>query len=183
MLLAGFSWLALIFVVHNWFIKRRDRTAARAIAIGSEWPDGAIAEFVGGMNIPSPRFWRANASRGMARLTITDHTLRMRSRFGTSAVFPEFEMPLDQIASAFTVRGTLNSHAGVGFKLSDGQFAYFWTRTDASAILAVLRDKGVSIDPAQYKAPALSGELGRGLDHGRGAAPTLLPDKRGNASL
>jgi hypothetical protein len=172
--------------VRYWFTTRKSRTTtARAIANGEEWTDGLIAEFVGGMNIPSPQFrWRANATRPMARLTISDHTLRMCARFGVSAIFPVFEVPLDQIASAFTVRRTFNSHDGVGFKLSDGQFAYFWTATDTSGmILAVLRRRGVFIESGQYKAPARSGELGRALDRGRGAAPTLLPDKRGSASL
>jgi hypothetical protein len=187
LLLAGVSWLALIFGVRYWFRTRKNRmAAARAIANGSEWPNGVSAEFVGGMNIPSPYHWRAYATRPMARLTISDHALRMCARFGISAVVPgyAFEVPLDQIACAFTVRRTFNSHDGVGLKLSDGQFAYFWTATDTTGIiLAVLRRRGVCIDPAQYKAPALHGELGRALDRGRGAAPTFLPDERGSAPL
>jgi hypothetical protein len=40
------SWLALIaliFVARNWFRERKNRTAAHAIANGSEWPNGVSA--------------------------------------------------------------------------------------------------------------------------------------------
>jgi hypothetical protein len=156
-----------------------------SVANGSESSDRVIAEFYGGMNIPAHELWgapsqerrRVSTAPPMARLTISNDTLRIRPRF--SLAFPTFEAPLDQVASAFTVRRTRRYiHAGVGFKLSDGQFAYFWTRADPSPILSVLRDRGVFIDPAQYKAQPGTGDLSRVLS----PAPTLLTDDPASAS-
>jgi len=183
-LLTGVQWLALIaliFVARNWFRKRKNSTAARAIANGSEWPDGVSAEFVGGMNVPSRLGGRLNATIPMVRLTISDRTLQMQPRFFTSLMFTGFEVPLREIAVAFPLSGTFMS-AGVGFALSDGLLAYFWTLGDKNRVLAALDDRGVVIDLRPRRARgALTGQFGMLLNQGEGPSPSWVAETPGFA--
>ncbi len=78
-----------------------------------------MAEFVGGMNVPSQLGGRLNATVPMVRLTIDGDTLRMHPRFLTAAMFSDFEVSLSEIVAAFRLRGTFMT-SGVGFELSDG---------------------------------------------------------------
>jgi len=174
---------ALIFVVVCWVVKRRSRGAARAIANGWEWPDGVSAEFVGGMNVPSRLGGRLNATVPMVRLTISDSTLRMDPRLFASVMFTGFEVPLREIASAFPLRGTF-LNPGVGFELSDGQLAYFWTLGDAPRILGVLRQRGVSIGLESRRARgSLSGQLGLLFSGGQGPSPSRVANTPGYSPL
>lgn len=185
-LLTGVQWLALIaliFVARNWFRKRKNRTAARAIANGSEWPDGVSAEFVGGMNVPSRLGGRLNATVPLVRLTISGSTVRMDPRGFASVMFTGFEVPLREIASAFPLRGTFMT-AGVGLELSDGQLAYFWTLGDTSQVLGVLGDRGVSIGLESRRARgAVSGQFGLLLSGGQGPSPSRVAGTPGYSPL
>src|SRR5580692_11227176 len=112
------------------------------------------------MNVPSSLGGRLNATVPLARLTIGMEDLRIRLRSFARVMFSDFEVPLDEINSAFRLRGTFMA-SGVGFELSDGQLAYFWTLGDKDRILAVLRQRGVRIDPVPRRAiGSLSGQLG-----------------------
>lgn len=136
----------------------------------SALPD--VAEFVGGMNVPSQLGGRLNATVPFIRLTLGTDSLRMRSRFLVSAIFSDFEVSLHDIAAAFPLRGTFMS-SGVGFELSDGQLAYFWTLGDKDRIFAVLQQRGVPIDLEPRRAlGALSGQFGMWWNWGRATSPS-----------
>ncbi len=126
-------------------------------------PDVALinqAEFVGGMNVPSSLGGRLNTTVPLALLTIGETSLRMHPRSFAGAMFSDFEVPLPEITAAFMLRGSFMT-SGVGFELSDGQVAYFWTRGNRQRVLAVLRQRGVMIDPTPRRAVgALSGQFG-----------------------
>jgi hypothetical protein len=82
-------------------------------------------------------------------------------------MFSDFEVPLRQITAAFMLRGSVMT-SGVGFELSDGQLAYFWTYRDKQLGLAALHQRGVRIDPAPRRATgSLWGQLGLGSNWGR----------------
>ncbi len=115
-------------------------------------------EFVGGMNVPSALGGRLNATIPLVVLTIDKGNLRLHPR--ALAMFSDFEVPLEEVAAAFLLRGTFMT-SGIGIELSDGQLAYFWTLGDKDAILTVLRQRGVRIDPTSRRAAgALTGQFG-----------------------
>jgi hypothetical protein len=125
------------------------------------------AEFVGGMNVPSTLGGRLNATVPLALLTVREKTLRIRPRLFGRAMFSDFEVRLNEITAAFRLRGTFMT-AGVGFELSDGQVAYFWTLRDQDRLLSALQQRGVSIDPVARRATrALSGQFGLLWNRGR----------------
>jgi hypothetical protein len=126
-----------------------------------------VAEFVGGMNVPSQLGGRLNATVPCVRLTIGADSLRMHARFCLSAMFSDFEVPLREIAAAYRLRGTFMT-TGVGLELSDGQLAYFWTLGDKDQILSVLQQRGIPIDPEPRRAlGAVSGQMGMMWNRGR----------------
>jgi uncharacterized protein DUF2510 len=125
------------------------------------------AEFVGGMNVPSALGGRLNATVPLALLTIGENTLRIRPRLFGRAMFSDFEVRLEEITAAFRLRGTFMT-SGVGFELSDGLLAYFWTRRDQARLLSALQQRGVFIDPTPRRATgALTGQLGLLSNWGR----------------
>jgi hypothetical protein len=120
---------------------------------------GNKAELVGGMNVPSALGGRLNATVPLVVLTIGEATLRMDPRSFAGAMFSDFEAPLHEITAAFLLSGSFMT-SGIGFELSDGQLAYFWTRRDQGRVLAELQQRGVLIDPVPRRAiGALSGQL------------------------
>jgi hypothetical protein len=133
--------------------------SAQDVALGSQ------AHFVGGMNVPSSLGGRLNATIPLARLTIGLEDLRLQPR-SFARMFSEFEVPLNEITAAFLLNGTFMT-SGVGFEISDGQLAYFWTLGDKDRILAVLQHRGVRVDPVPRRATgALLGQLGFGWKWG-----------------
>lgn len=127
---------------------------------GSDSSFANPVKFVGGMNVPSQLGGRLNATVPCAVLMIDEATVRIHPRLFVSAMFSDFEVPLGEITAAFRLRGTFMT-AGVGFELSDGQLAYFWTLGDQEQILSVLRQRGIQIDPVPRRAQgALSGQFG-----------------------
>ncbi|MHB1726654.1 MAG: DUF2510 domain-containing protein [Acidimicrobiales bacterium] len=133
-----------------------------------------VVEFVGGMNVPSRLGGRLNATVPLVRLTIDGNTLRMHPRFFTSAMFSDFEVLLSEISAAFRLRGTFMT-SGVGFELSDGQLAYFWTLGDKDRILAVFQQRGIAIDPEPRRAVgAVSGQIGMLWNRGRSTSPSSV---------
>jgi hypothetical protein len=83
----------------------------------------------------------------------------MDPRSFAGAMFSDFEAPLHEITAAFLLSGSFMT-SGIGFELSDGQLAYFWTRRDQGRVLAELQQRGVLIDPVPRRAiGALSGQL------------------------
>ena len=127
---------------------------ATGVALGNQ------AEFVGGMNVPSALGGRLDASYPLVALTIGEATLRMHPRWLAGAMFSDFEVPLHEITAAFLLRGTFMT-SGLGFELSDGQLAYFWTLQNKGRVLAVLQQRSVLIDPVPRRAAGvLSGQLG-----------------------
>jgi hypothetical protein len=130
------------------------------------------AEFVGGMNVPSSLGGRLNATVPLALLTIGETSLRIHPRWFAGAMFSDFEVPLREVKAAFMLSGSFMT-SGVGFELSDGQVAYFWTRRDRQQVLAALQQRGVLIDPAPRRAAgALSGQFGLLTKWGR-ATPSV----------
>lgn len=133
-----------------------------------------VAEFVGGMNVPSQLGGRLNATVPCIRLTIGPDSLRMHSRSLLSAIFSDFEVSLRDIAAAFPLRGTFMT-SGIGFELSDGQLAYFWTLGDKDRIFAVLQQRGVPIDLEPRRAlGVVSGQFGMLWNGGRAASPSSV---------
>ena len=127
---------------------------------GPEVPRASQVEFVGGMNVPSSLGGRLNATVPLALLTVGETTLRIQPRLFGRVTFSDFEVRLDQITAAFRLRGTLMT-SGVGFELSDGQIAYFWTRRDQDRLLLALHQRDVPIDQVARRATgALSGQFG-----------------------
>jgi hypothetical protein len=125
------------------------------------------AEFVGGMNVPSSLGGRLNATLPLARLVIGESTMQLQPRWFARVMFSDFEVPLSEIVAAFRLNGTLFT-SGVGFQLSDGQLAYFWTWGDQARVLAVVQQRGVPIDPeARRAAGALYGRFGLLWNRGR----------------
>lgn len=110
-----------------------------------------MASYVGGMNVPIA-LGRLNATAPLARLTIDEHTLVMRT-WGTS-----FEASLRDIDVAFQLTGGLLT-PGVGVTLRTGETAYFWTwgREKKSAILGDLMAAGVRIAPERRRAHPFGG--------------------------
>ena len=112
---------------------------APGVALGNQ------TEFVGGMNVPSALGGRLNATFPLVALTIGEATLRMHPRWLAGAMFSDFEVPLHEITAAFLLRSAF-LRSGLGFELSDGQPAYFWTFQNKGRVLAVLQQRGVPID-------------------------------------
>jgi hypothetical protein len=132
------------------------------------------AEFVGGMNVPSQLGGRLNATIPCVRMTIGADSLRMHSRFFLSVMFSDFEVPLREITAAFRLKGTFMT-SGVGFELSDGQLAYFWTLGDKDRILAILQQRGIPSEPEPRRAlGAMSGQLGMLWNRGRSTSPSSV---------
>jgi len=126
---------------------------ATGVALGNQ------AEFVGGMNVPSALGFRLNARFPLVALTIGEASLRMHPRWLGAALFSDFEVPLHEITAAFLLRSAF-LRSGLGFELSDGQRAYFWTFQNKGRVLAVLQQRGVPIDPVPRRAAGvLSGQL------------------------
>jgi hypothetical protein len=69
-------------------------------------------------------------------------------------LFTEFRVRLDQVRSAFRLRGRVMT-SGVGFTMTDGHTGYFWTWSRAEEVLAAFRARGVTIDPQPRGARAL----------------------------
>jgi hypothetical protein len=133
-----------------------------------------VAEFVGGMNVPSRLGGRLNATIPCVRMTIGADNLRMHSRFFLSAMFSDFEVPLREVTAAFSLTGSFMT-SGVGFELSDGQLAYFWTLGDKSRILSVLQQRGIPIEAEPRRAHgAVSGQLGMLWNRGRSSSPSSV---------
>lgn len=140
---------------------------------GPDLASANVAEFVGGMNVPSRLGGRLNATVPMVRMTIGGDTLRMHPRFFTSAMFSDFEVPLSEITAAFRLRGTFMT-SGVGFELSDGQLAYFWTLGDKDRILAVVQQRGIPIDAEPRRAVgAVSGQIGMLWNRGQSSPSSV----------
>jgi hypothetical protein len=132
-----------------------------------------VVEFVGGMNVPSQLGGRLNATVPCVVLTIGDGTLRMHPRLLPSVMFSDFEVRLGEIDAAFRLCGTFMT-SGVGFELSDGQLAYFWTRKDTDRLLVVLQQRGIRIDPEPRRAVgAISGQFGLLWKRDRSANPSV----------
>lgn len=125
-----------------------------------EFALGGKAEFVGGMNVPSSLGGRLNATVPLARLVIDEATLQLQSRWFGKLMFGDFEVPLNEITAAFPLKSSFMA-AGVGFQLSDGEVAYFWTLSNQRRVLAVLQHRGVPVDPTPRPARgSFSGQLG-----------------------
>ena len=143
---------------------------------GSDSPF-AVAEFVGGMNVPSQLGGRLDATVPCVLLTIGADNLRMHPRLFLSPVLSDFEVPLRDITAAFRLRGTFMS-SGVGFELSDGQLAYFWTFRDKDRILAELQQRAIPIDPEPPRAfgaaSAQIGHIGMLWNRGRSTSPSSV---------
>ena len=60
-------------------------------------------------------------------------------------MFGDFVVERELIESAFKVRDRLMT-SGVGFRLRDGSYAYFWTRHDQDEVLAVMASWGVPVE-------------------------------------
>jgi hypothetical protein len=134
---------------------------------------GAKAEFVGGMNVPSSLGGRLNATVPLARLVIDETTLQLQSRWFGKLMFGDFEVPLNEITAAFPLKSSFMA-AGVGFQLSDGEVAYFWTLSNQQRVLAVLQQRGVPVDPAPRPARgSFSGQLGMLWRTGRGSPSSV----------
>lgn len=118
------------------------------------------------MHVPSALGGRLNATVPLVVLTISESILRLHVR-SFVAMFSDFEVPIREIAVAFRLSGRLMTR-GVGFELSDGQVAYFWTLGDQDRVLAVLQQRGVRIDPVPRRAVgALAGQFGMLWNWGR----------------
>jgi hypothetical protein len=102
------------------------------------------ASFIGGMNVPAG-FWRMNATIPLAELVIDDQAIRLRPRQVVAWMLTEFRVELDQVASAYPLRGQAMT-AGVGFTLRDGTAAYFWTYSKRDAVLRELSSRGITVD-------------------------------------
>lgn len=111
------------------------------------------SSFVGGMNVPSA-MGRVNATIPLAELVLDGEELRLRPRWFGARYVTEFRVRLDQVRSAFRLRGRFMT-SGVGFTMTDGQTGYFWTLSQADEVLAALRERGVTIDPQPRGANAL----------------------------
>jgi hypothetical protein len=112
------------------------------------------------MNVPSSLGGRLNATLPLARLVISESTLQLQQRWFGKIMFGDFEVPLNEITAAFPLKSSFMA-AGVGFQLSDGEVAYFWTLSNQQRILAVLQQHGVPVDPTPRRARgSLSGQLG-----------------------
>lgn len=139
--------------------------------------DSALADpatFVGGMNVPSRLGGRLNATIPLARLTISADSLRMHQRFFISAMFSDFHVRLRDVAAAFRLRGTLMT-SGVGFELSNGQLAYFWTLWGMGRILSALQQRGVPIEGEPHRARGVvAGQFGILWNWGRFNSPSSV---------
>ena len=97
---------------------------------------------------------RVNATTPLAELVLDGEELRLRPRWFAAWLFTEFRVRLDQVRSAFPLRGRVMI-SGVGFTMTDGHTGYFWTWSGAEEVLAALRERGVTIDPQPRSARAL----------------------------
>lgn len=114
-------------------------------------PTSDVVEFVGGMNVPTRGGGRFNTTVPLARLRVDGYTLKMRpTAIMTGWVF---SVPLREITAAFRIEGVIGS-SGVGFELSDGLVAYFWTLSDQDRVLDALQRRKVAIDPVSRPADA-----------------------------
>jgi hypothetical protein len=112
------------------------------------------------MNVPSSLGGRLNATLPLVRLVIGESTLQLQPRWFAKIMFSGFEVELNQIAAAFPLKSSFMA-AGVGFQLTDGQLAYFWTLSNQQRVLAVLRQRGVPIDLVPRRARgSMSGQFG-----------------------
>ena len=116
-------------------------------------PVTQVMSFVGGMNVPARGWGRMNATVPLAELTIDEESLTFRPRLFARLMTGPFHVPLAAIKAAYPVRGMLGS-SGVGVSTVEGQTAYFWTRRDIDAVLSVLADRGVHVDPQLRRAIA-----------------------------
>ena len=88
-------------------------------------------------------------------------------------MFGDFKVPLSQITAAFPLKSSFMA-AGVGFQLSDGEVAYFWTLSNQQRVLAVLQQRGVPIDPVPRPARgSLSGQFGMLWRRGGGSSSSV----------
>lgn len=147
---------------------------------GSAPTHAEITEFTGGMNVPSRLGGRLNVTIPLVRLTISDGTLRMQSEI---SMFTGFEVPLREITCAFRLRGTPMT-AGIGFELSDGHLAYFWTWKATTPILAALHGHGIVIDPEPRRARgALFGQFAMLFNSGQDASPSRVAELPGYSPM
>ena len=115
-----------------------------------EFPPMPNARFVGGMNVATKAGGRLNATMPLAVLTVDSTSLTLHPRSFPIPMFTDFRVSLVNIAAAFPLAGSPFA-SGVGIQLSDGQLVYFWTfRQDR--VLAVLRQRGIPIDPIRRRA-------------------------------
>jgi hypothetical protein len=105
------------------------------------------------MNVPSA-MGRVNATIPLAELVLDREELRLCPRWFAAWLFTEFRVRLDQVRSAFRLRGRVMT-SGVGFTMTDGHTGYFWTWSRAEEVLAAFRARGVTIDPQPRGARAL----------------------------
>ena len=123
--------------------------------------------------MPSNLGGRLNATLPLAPLVIGDSTLQLQPRWFGKLMFSDFEVPLNKITAAFPLTSSFMA-AGVGFQLSDGQLAYFWTLSNQQRVLAVLQQHGVPIDPEPRPARgSLSGQFGMLWRRGAGSTPSV----------
>jgi hypothetical protein len=108
--------------------------------------------FVGGMNVPAV-VGRANGTVPLGVLTVEDGRLCLRPRSFAAWMLTDFSVPLDAIAAAFPLRPGL-MRFGVGFEMTDGQVAYFWTR-HGEDVLRAMALQGVRVDPEPRPASAV----------------------------
>jgi hypothetical protein len=104
---------------------------------------------VGGMNLPHRRGGRTAACIPLARLTVTDGRLAIRSRLAAGFI-GAFEVPLESIRAAFPMRGRVVT-VGIGLEADDGRTAWFWTY-QGPALLAQLREHGVPVETETRRA-------------------------------
>ncbi len=123
--------------------------------------------------MPSNPGGRLNATLPLARLVIDESNLQLKPRLFGTMMFSGFEVPLNEIAVAFPLKSSFMA-AGVGFQLSDGQLAYFWTLSNKQQVLAVLQQRGVPIDPEPRPARgSLSGQFGMLWRRGGGSTSSV----------
>jgi hypothetical protein len=119
-----------------------------------------VAQFVGGMNVATAYGSRLNATVPLAVLTIDAAALTLHPRAFPVEMFTDFRVALSDIAIAFRLRGGPLA-SGVGFELSDGSIAYFWTLSQEDRVLVALEGFGIRIDAATRRASgALLGQFG-----------------------
>jgi hypothetical protein len=112
------------------------------------WPDlyaEGVWRWVGGLNLPTERGARVNASRPLAELISSGDVVRLRMRWLWPLWHPEeLEAQPADLDWVSQVEGWIGMR-GVGFRRLDGHEFYFKTDLWFTQILAVLSDRGFPV--------------------------------------